>query len=93
MWILSQTPVASGSKSFRCFPPLTIRASSSTGIFVSPSEPLPVLRDDGDASVRRQQVRQQPVAFVQAVVVVRNRFARRDRAVLGSGGVRCDSTE
>ena len=43
---------------------------------------------DGDVRVRRHEVRQEAVSFLDAVVVVRNRFARLDDTVLGGRHIR-----
>ena len=48
-------------------------------------------RQDGDVRVRRHEVREEAVSFLDAVVVVRNRFARLDDTVLGCRGVRRDA--
>ena len=48
--------------------------------------------EDGDVRVRRDEVRQEAVSFLDAVVVVRNRFTRLDDAVLGSRDIRRHAT-
>ena len=49
-------------------------------------------RQDGDVCVGRDEVREESMSFLDAVVVVRNRFTRLDDAVLGGRSVRGGAT-
>ena len=78
----SQKPLAIGCQGAACLP-ATIFASASivTGMFFGPSATTVSLASP-DA------VGEQPMAFVDDVVVVRDRLARLDRTVLRGGHVR-----
>ena len=87
-----QTPVSSGSNSFTGFFPPTISASSRhRDRRRSEVRRVALARQNGDLGVGRQEVREQAVALLDAVVVVRHRLAWLDRSVLGRGLVRRDS--
>src|SRR5262249_27406994 len=53
---------------------------------------IALARQDGDLRVGREEIREEPVSLLDAVVVVRNRLARLDGSILRGGLVRRDST-
>ncbi len=87
-----QTPVSSGSNNSTGFSPLTSCASSETGDRRrSEVGRVTLPRQHSDVRVRRHEVGQETMTFLDAVVVVRNRLARLDHAVLGGRRVRGDA--